>query len=54
MHTCRECGKICYCNGDSDDFDVDDERAEINCTCCLEFTDDEFRFYDYDADDATI
>ena len=35
MHSCPDCGQACYCEGDLDDCEVDQD-AEEKCTHCLE------------------
>jgi hypothetical protein len=33
-HTCPECGRACYCNGDIDDYLFDFPEDVENCTHC--------------------
>lgn len=35
MHDCYRCGQACYCHGDIDDCQVEDEEyAYMNCEGC--------------------
>jgi len=30
-HECPECGQVCYCNGDVEDMENQDEDNYVNC-----------------------
>lgn len=38
MHTCPDCGQACYCNGDFDDHENEDEADD--CVHCDDEEDD--------------
>jgi hypothetical protein len=40
-HECPDCGQTCYCNGDIDDCDFGDVKAQIHCKHCQVDQDDE-------------
>ena len=55
-HTCPDCGMLCYCGGDIDDTQWDEDSPESDaCTHyltagCSHFEDDGADFSEYDED----
>lgn len=49
MHTCPDCGRACYCNGDIDDIEVD-PSGEYFCSHCDDGKDEDGLDYNDDAD----
>lgn len=46
-HSCHDCGSVCYCGGDVDDFLLDGGDTQDVCTHCLpwgsvDFDDDHY------------